>query len=174
MAKIAFIVEGDVDAEILGGLVPRLVPRQTKLHFVRMGGIAGIYSSAPTVELLRSKGYDRVFIIFDADSTDERTIGSKTARLRAMFQEHGIDEGVTVIPAVPSTEAWLLADTTSPRNGVSSDAKAALASGRQRNHGSLQRLARAVDIKHLKRRNASFSALADALENLESAATMRD
>ena len=105
--KVGFLVEGDRARGGLEPIVRRLLPADVRSHFVRMGGKIGLLSSWPTVLLLKSKGYEHVFVLFDAESDSPRTIERMRFDILDMLRSHEVDDGVSVLPVAPTLEGWL-------------------------------------------------------------------
>src|SRR5688572_8933187 len=94
--KIGFIVEGDTDKAIVETLARRILPRGTRLHTVRLGSkIALPTAYTSVIEFLR-KDYDHVWIIFDADTTEESLISAERAEVEASLRKYGLHDRTTV------------------------------------------------------------------------------
>jgi hypothetical protein len=171
MTKLAFIVEGDTDAKVIRSLVERIAPARTQLGFVRAGGKIGILSAGPSVAILQGKGYDHVFVVFDADSNDPNAVREQETRVSDMLRERGLTRGVSVVPVVPTIEAWLLADIEEQPDSVA-DAKGRLSELQRtgRLPESIERIATRLKLEQLRNRSPSFAAFAQMIEDACSAA----
>jgi hypothetical protein len=171
MSKLAFIVEGDTDATVVRALVERIAPPRTRLGFVRAGGKIGIYSASPSVAILQGKGYDHVFVIFDADTNDPTVVREQETRIVDMLRERGLTRGISVVPVVPTIEAWLLADVEEQPDSVA-NAKGRLRELQRtgRLPDSVERIAERLKLEQLRNRSPSFAAFAQMIEDACSAA----
>lgn len=109
--KLGFIVEGDAAKAVLEELIPRLLPagRAVEYGFVRLGGRAGLSTAYTSAIVLLSKNSDHVFIVFDAGSTLPAVVAEQKERVFAGVREYRLEADVTVCPAIPTIESWLLA-----------------------------------------------------------------
>jgi hypothetical protein len=104
--KIGFIVEGDGDRAAVESVARKLLPG-VRIHTVRLGGKAALPTAYTSVIELLRKGYDHVFIVFDADTTDGKVAAAQRRTVEASLREHKLDERTTVVAATPTVEEWL-------------------------------------------------------------------
>src|SRR6202035_3623645 len=99
--KLGFIVKGTREKQIVEALARRLLPAETGIHTVRLGGIIAIPGAYTSVLILRSKGYDHVTLVFDAESALPRAIAERKRFIQAPLLDHHAGDVTTVCVAVP-------------------------------------------------------------------------
>jgi hypothetical protein len=104
--KIGFIVEGDVDKQVIAALVARIVPT-VEFKVVRLGGKAALTTAHTTAALFLHRGYSRVFIVFDTDTTDKAEIETQRAAVESSLREHDLLADCTIVPIAPSIHVWM-------------------------------------------------------------------
>jgi|SRR5579864_2676566 len=172
--KVAFLVKGDADKEIIEPLVCRLLPANFKIRFVRMGGKVGLLSAYATVDRLLQKGYRNIFILFNSDSTDPINIKRRRTKIERMLEEHRVNQFVIVCPVVPGPEAWLLANSHDRPEELPDIKEACLELAKNRDPaGAARRIAARADLDLLKARSPSFAAFAKELSSIASANQLR-
>ena len=122
----------------------------TVVKTVRLGGKAALPTAHTTAALFLEQGFDHVFIVFDADTTDQQESESQRLAIEETLAEHGLSGRVTVIPVVPTIHVWL-----SPRHRHDRPAPERLSS-----------LVNDIDLQLLEREDQSFANLARDLRKV--------
>lgn len=169
--KLGFIVEGTADKQIVEALARRLLPVGVKFHTVRLGGIVAIPTAYTTVLLMRSKGYDHVTLVFDADSSIPASVATKKRYVEAPLAEHHVSDVTTVCPAVPQIEGWILAGLADEQYPVL-DPKSSiqrLSQGQPPGAEAIGGLLERMDLDLAAQREPSFAEFASHLRSLAGA-----
>jgi hypothetical protein len=167
--KIGFIVEGDVDRLIVEILAHRILPKGFDFHTVRLGGIAALSSAYTTVLLFLDKGYRHTILVFDTDSAIEVNYSWRVQMLEDSFETYGVLEQTTICTAVPTIEAWLLAEYEADPEQVANP-KVALAGHLGVQNLTLEMIgevAERLDIEKARRRSESFDRFVGVLHKVE-------
>jgi hypothetical protein len=156
--KIALFVGEEVDQVIVNTLVKQMLSPSVSYRSFRMGmGIAAFHSAyIDVVELLR-ENYQRFFILFETDTTDEYKITHYKNLIARPMKEYGLLNYVTFCPIVPNIGAWLLGKYDLPKKQF----------GQEFDLPKIEEVAHSVDINVLKRKNASFNQLTLALQAVD-------
>jgi hypothetical protein len=113
--KVAFIVEGDTDQVIVEALARKIldkVPggRSLQLTTLPVYGSPRVRNVFPEIYSFLREGFERVIVVFDADSADEDEVEAFVDSLRARLVQEDLDDAVTLVAVAPEIEGWLLAD----------------------------------------------------------------
>ena len=165
--KLGFIVESTKDKMIVETLARRILPEAVQFYTVRLGHRSGFVTSAYiTAFKFLTKLYAHVLVIFDTDSTDELEIENKYNHYEATFVKYGLTRDVSLCPAVPQIEAWLLGHYIEHPE-LEADAKAKLADIMQADGVTdLSQLAETADLDVMKKRSASFAQFVQTLQTV--------
>ncbi|MBI1929050.1 hypothetical protein HYR99_32990 [Candidatus Poribacteria bacterium] len=168
--KLGFIVESHTDEIIVETLARCLLPSTAHFYTVPLGDKGGFYSAYTTVFKFLGKAYDHVIVLFDTDSTDPVEIEERQRRYEAQFKKYGLDKDVTLCPAVPQIEAWLLANYVEhPEQHAHPGEKLAEAlQVKKLTEDCIKQLAQTADIDVMKNRNPSFAAFVKTLQTVAS------
>lgn len=171
--RIALLVEGESDKLVLEALFKKItsdLPEPVELKTIRVGGSPRVRNVFPELNRLKSQGFDRIFLIFDADGIDEEENARLVRALEGRLIKEGLSDTVTLVPIVPSIESWLLAGAEADPKSGGIDAlrlDAALpaklkeilgeSSGHRHPHGeSLTRLMDRMRIDRIRNQHQSF------------------
>lgn len=162
--KIGFIVEGEVDRLIVEVFARRILGDAYLIYAVRLGGQAALPWAYVTAFKFVEKDYEKIILLFDADTIDEDEIDRKRRQVEETMREHGMEEAVSVCVAVPEIEAWLLAGSSEKPEVP--DARALLLKGAARDLETLRRLAGDLDLEQARRRSPSLNHFLQVLESV--------
>jgi hypothetical protein len=174
--KIGFILEGDSDRIIVETLARRILSQNVGFDTVRLGGIAALPSAYTTVLLFLDNDYHHVVLVIDADSRDESEYAWRKQSVEESLQRYHVLEEVTICTAVPSIEAWLLAEYE-PNPEQVANPKIALATHlglTELSHNVIATLAQQLNIEKAKKRSKSFNNFVSKLRAVERAITVEN
>jgi hypothetical protein len=106
--KVGILVEGDSDRSVVEAIVAKAAPPGVAFHTVRMGGRAAFGSAYSTVIQLLAKGYRQVVCVFNTDTALSDVVAEQRRRIELPLAERGLLDRVSVCPAIPYAELWLL------------------------------------------------------------------
>ncbi len=166
MLRLGFIVEGNSDRVVVEWIARELLPLETHIRTVRLGSHAALPSAYTSVLTFVSKGYDQVVLVYDSDTTLPDAVSEQQRTAELSLNEHGLLDRVSVCPAVPEIEAWLVAGIAELDPTVA-DPKELLRRFLGPSFFSgvdMDRLAAAFDVSLARRRSPSFSQFVEAIE----------
>ena len=165
--KIGFIVEGTWDRIVVEAIARRVLPAETIIHTVRLGGKIAWSTPHSSVVIFRAHDYSHVVLVGDADCPPGEETGRQQQELEGMMRAHQFSaDDVSVCLAVPTMEAWLLAPQD-PHAEANSDPRKALADREnvpQLDEIIIARLAAELDIQLARSRSPSLNQFISILE----------
>jgi len=169
LMKLGFIVEGDSHKAILERLVPKLISASSPIRcaFIRLGGRGALSTAYTSAIVLLGKKYDHVFIIFDTYTGYPDAVAEQEERVAAGVRQFGLDEDVTVCPAVLQLESWLLAGLPD-QDAKMFDPKSSLSAMLGKAYSGVDDgpgLADRIDIQLAEQRSLSFAKFAHAVRS---------
>jgi len=183
LPRIAFIVEGDESKWLVEALARKVVTRlclkeQPCFETVRLFGSPQVMGLLSIVRLLLGRDYQRVIVVFDTHTANNRRISELLREIQAPLLKGAVSGWVSLVPVVPSIERWVLADEEALVRAAGKPLpEEALARGKSHPEEVLRellggwgpkeqkRVARYLDPERIRARDASFDTFARALED---------
>ena len=178
--KIAFFVDGDKEKLFVEALARKVVERHRPasppvLATLRLAGTPreGIFS---LVEVMLTKDYQRLLILFNTGSTSRRRIADMASEIHEPMVRARLEDKVSIIPLVPSIDSWVLADEEALARAAGRRWTGDVPHERSRPEDVLRelfggwgpkeqkRVARSLDPERMRGRDKSFDSFVRALQ----------